>query len=64
MGVLNDNPVFPILLSMDLDATRTFYGDLLGLGCLPRGPGRPIVFRAGGGTQRCVVRFGWSRFAE
>jgi hypothetical protein len=31
VGVLNDHPVFPILLSKDLDATRVFYRDVLGL---------------------------------
>ena len=29
--MLSDYPVFPILLSTDLDATRTFYHDVLGL---------------------------------
>ena len=55
MGVLNDNPVFPILLSMDLDATRTFYGDLLGLEILREDPDDRIVFRAGGGTRLVVT---------
>ena len=51
MGVLNDNPLFPILLSTDLDASRAFYRDLLGLDILREDPGDRIVFRAGGGTQ-------------
>ena len=55
MGVLNDNPVFPILLSMDLDATRTFYRDLLGLEILREDPDDRIVFRAGGGTRLAVT---------
>jgi predicted enzyme related to lactoylglutathione lyase len=29
--MLNEHPVFPILLSKDLDATRMFYRDVLGL---------------------------------
>ena len=55
MGVLNDNPVFPILLSMDLDATRTFYRDLLGLEILREDPDDRIVFRTGGGTRLAVT---------
>jgi catechol 2,3-dioxygenase-like lactoylglutathione lyase family enzyme len=55
MGVLNDNPVFPILLSTDLDATRTFYRDLLGLDVLREDDGDRIVFRTGGGTQLVVT---------
>lgn len=55
MGVLNDNPVFPILLSTDLDATRTFYHEDLGLDILREDEGDRIVFRAGGGTQIAVT---------
>ena len=50
MGVLSDTPVFPILLSKDLDASRAFYEGLLGLEVARRDPDR-IVFRCGGGTQ-------------
>jgi catechol 2,3-dioxygenase-like lactoylglutathione lyase family enzyme len=55
VGVLNDHPVFPILLSRDLDATRTFYRDVLGLEILREDPGDRIVFRTGGGTQIAVT---------
>jgi catechol 2,3-dioxygenase-like lactoylglutathione lyase family enzyme len=55
VGVLNDQPVFPILLSKDLDATRTFYRDVLGLEILREDPGDRIVFRTGGGTQIAVT---------
>ena len=55
MGVLNDNPVFPILLSTDLDATRTFYHEVLGLDILREDEGDRIVFRTGGGTQIAVT---------
>lgn len=55
MGILNDNPVFPILLSVDLDATRTFYRDVLGLEILREDSGDRIVFRCGGGTQLAVT---------
>ena len=55
MGVLNDHPVFPILLSKDLDATRAFYRDVLGLDILREDPGDRIVFRTGGGTQIAVT---------
>jgi catechol 2,3-dioxygenase-like lactoylglutathione lyase family enzyme len=55
VGVLNDHPVFPILLSKDLDATRAFYRDVLGLEVLREDPGDRIVFRTGGGTQIAVT---------
>ncbi len=55
MGVLSDNAVFPILLSTDLDASRTFYRDLLGLEVIREDAGDRIVFRAGGGTQLAVT---------
>ena len=53
--MLSDFPVFPILLSKDLDATRAFYRDVLGLEILREDPGDRIVFRAGGGTQIAVT---------
>lgn len=54
MGVLSEHPVFPILLSRDLDASMTFYRDALGLEVARRDPDR-IVFRCGGGTQLVVT---------
>ena len=53
--MLSDDPVFPILLSKDLDATRAFYHDVLGLEILREDPGDRIVFRCGGGTQLAVT---------
>ena len=53
--MLSDYPVFPILLSTDLDATRTFYHDVLGLEIAREDHGDRIVFRAGGGTQIAVT---------
>jgi len=53
--VLSDYPVFPILLSRDLDAARAFYHDLLGLEIAREDPGDRIVFRCGGGTQLVVT---------
>jgi catechol 2,3-dioxygenase-like lactoylglutathione lyase family enzyme len=55
VGVLNEQPVFPILLSRDLDATRAFYRDTLGLEILREDPGDRIVFRTGAGTQLAVT---------
>jgi catechol 2,3-dioxygenase-like lactoylglutathione lyase family enzyme len=52
--VLSDHPVFPILLSTDLDASRAFYRDTLGLEIAREDPDR-IVFRSGGGTQLVVT---------
>ena len=53
--MLSDHPVFPILLSKDLDATRVFYRNTLGLEILREDPGDRIVFRCGGGTQLAVT---------
>ena len=52
--MLGEYPVFPILLSRDLDASRTFYHDVLGLEIAREDPDR-IVFRSGGGTQLVVT---------
>ena len=53
--MLSDHPVFPILLSRDLDATRDFYHGVLGLEILREDPGDRIVFRCGGGTQLAIT---------
>ena len=53
--MLSDHPVFPILLSTDLEASRTFYRDVLGLEILREDAGDRIVFRCGGGTQFAVT---------
>ena len=53
--MLSDHPVFPILLSTDLAASRTFYHDKLGLEIAREDPGDRIVFRSGGGTQLAVT---------
>ena len=52
--MLSDYPLFPILLSRDLDASMAFYRDTLGLEVARRDPDR-IVFRCGGGTQLVVT---------
>ena len=49
--MLGDYPVFPILLSTDLDASRAFYRDTLGLEILREDGDDRIVFRCGAGTQ-------------
>jgi len=53
--MLSEFPVFPILLSLDLDATRDFYHGLLGLEIAREDPNDRIVFRCGGGTQLAVT---------
>jgi catechol 2,3-dioxygenase-like lactoylglutathione lyase family enzyme len=53
--MLSEFPVFPILLSTDLDASRTFYHDVLGLEIAREDEGDRIVFRCGGGTQLTVT---------
>ena len=55
VGVLSENPAFPILLSTDLDASRDFYHGVLGLEILREDAGDRIVFRCGGGTQLAVT---------
>jgi len=47
--VLNDVPVFAILLSTDMAASRAFYHDVLGLEIASESDER-IFLRAGGGT--------------
>jgi len=53
--MLGDYPVFPILLSTDLEATREFYGSVLGLELLRENPGDRLVYRCGGGTQIAIT---------
>ena len=53
--MLREYPCFPILLSRDLDATRHFYRDILGLEVAREDPDDRIVFRSGGGTQLVVT---------
>lgn len=53
--MLSEHPLFPILLSRDLDATRAFYHDTLGLEIVREDPGDRIIFRSGGGTQLSVT---------
>jgi len=53
--MLSEYPLSPILLSKDLDATRAFYHDKLGLEIMREDPGDRIVFRSGGGTQLSVT---------
>ncbi len=54
--MLSDYPVFPILLSTDLAASRSFYRDTLGLEILREDADDRIVFRCGAGTQLVVTR--------
>ena len=54
--MLGDVPVFPILLSTDLDASLAFYRDTLGLEIAREDPGDRIVFRCGAGTQVAVTK--------
>jgi catechol 2,3-dioxygenase-like lactoylglutathione lyase family enzyme len=47
--VLSEFPCFPILLSHDLDVSRAFYHDTLGLAILREDPGDRIVFKTSNG---------------
>jgi catechol 2,3-dioxygenase-like lactoylglutathione lyase family enzyme len=53
--VLADHPVFPILLAVDLEASRAFYRDTLGLELMREDEGDRLVFRCGG-TQLVVTK--------
>ena len=52
--MLSEYPMFPILLSKDLDATRAFYNGVLGLEIAREDAGDRIVFRSGA-TQLAVT---------
>ncbi len=51
--MLGDHLVFPIVLSTDLDVSRAFYRDTLGLEIAREDPDR-IMFRCGGGSLLAV----------
>ncbi len=53
--MLSEYQVFPILLSTDLDASRTFFHEVLGLPILREDPDDRIVFGSGS-TQVAVTR--------
>jgi catechol-2,3-dioxygenase len=53
--MLSDHPVFPILLSTDMAASRAFYHETLGLEILSEDEER-IVLRCGGGTGLLISR--------
>jgi catechol 2,3-dioxygenase-like lactoylglutathione lyase family enzyme len=56
--MLSDRPVFPILLSTDMEASRAFYGETLGLELLREdeadGEVDRLVFRCGDATQLII----------
>ena len=54
--MLADSPVHPVLLAMDLTATRTFYHEQLGLPILIERPDEAIEFRCGNGTKLVVTK--------
>jgi catechol 2,3-dioxygenase-like lactoylglutathione lyase family enzyme len=54
--MLADYPVFPILLATDLDASRTFYRDTLGLELIREDEDDRLVFRCGAGTQIAITK--------
>ncbi|HEX6656139.1 MAG TPA: VOC family protein [Candidatus Limnocylindria bacterium] len=54
--MLSSAPVFPILLSKSLDASREFFHGRLGLEIAREDEGDRIVFRCGGGTQLVVTQ--------
>jgi catechol 2,3-dioxygenase-like lactoylglutathione lyase family enzyme len=57
--MLGDHPVFPILLSTDMEASRTFYGDTLGLELLREDrlgdEVDRLVYACGAGSQIAIT---------
>jgi catechol 2,3-dioxygenase-like lactoylglutathione lyase family enzyme len=53
--VLGNFPVHPVLLATDLDESRAFYHDRLGLEILGENASS-ITFRCGGGTKLAISR--------
>ena len=57
--MLSDHPVFPILLSTDMEASRAFYRDTLGMELVREdvvdGEVDRLVFRTGGTSQFVVT---------
>jgi catechol 2,3-dioxygenase-like lactoylglutathione lyase family enzyme len=53
--MLGDHPVFPILLSTDMAASRAYYHDTLGLEIVGEDEER-IILRCGGGTGLLISR--------
>ena len=56
--MLSDYPVFPILLSTDMAASRAFYHDTLGLEIKVEEAER-IVLATGNGTQITISKLGF-----
>jgi catechol 2,3-dioxygenase-like lactoylglutathione lyase family enzyme len=53
--MLGDSPINPVLLAVDLAATRRFYHDQIGLEII-RESEEEILFRCGGGTNLAVTK--------
>jgi catechol 2,3-dioxygenase-like lactoylglutathione lyase family enzyme len=54
--MLSDHVVFPILLSKDLEASRHFYHEVLGLPVVREDPEDRIVFGSANGSQVSVTK--------
>ena len=54
--MLADAPIHPVLLAKDLEATRVFYHDRLGLPILVERPDEAIEFVCGAGTKLVVTK--------
>ena len=53
--MLSDYPIFPILLSTDMAASRAFYHEILGLEIVSESDER-ILLKSGGGTGLLISR--------
>jgi catechol 2,3-dioxygenase-like lactoylglutathione lyase family enzyme len=54
-AMLSDFPVFPILLSTDMAASKAFYGETLGLAILDEREHR-LIFKCGDGTRLVISK--------
>jgi predicted enzyme related to lactoylglutathione lyase len=48
-SILGELPVWPILLSTDMAASKAFYGETLGLELASERPGERLIFKCGDG---------------
>ena len=53
-SLLGELPVWPILLSTDLAASKVFYGETLGLALASERPGERLVFQCGDGSRLII----------
>lgn len=53
-SVLGELPVWPILLSTDMAASKAFYGETLGLELAGERPGDRLIYKCGDGSRLII----------